>query len=79
MISVITPVYNGEKFIESCLQVVIKQNFSEVEHIIVDGGSTDKTIDIIKHYANQYSHIRWISEKDRGQSDAINKGIYLSS
>ncbi|WP_138497667.1 glycosyltransferase family 2 protein [Nostoc sp. PA-18-2419] len=78
MISIITPVYNGEKFIEFCLQVVIKQNFSEVEHIIVDGGSTDKTIDVIKHYANQYSHIRWISEKDQGQSDAMNKGISLA-
>ncbi|MEH2287306.1 MAG: glycosyltransferase [Nostoc sp.] len=48
MISVITPVYNGEKFIEACLQNVIHQNFAEVEHIIVDGGSTDKTIDISK-------------------------------
>ncbi|MEH2084945.1 MAG: glycosyltransferase family 2 protein [Nostoc sp.] len=78
MISVITPVYNGEKFIEVCLQNVINQNFVEVEHIIVDGGSTDKTIDIIKDYANQYSHIRWISEKDRGQSDAMNKGIAMA-
>ncbi|MBN3922391.1 glycosyltransferase family 2 protein [Nostoc sp. NMS4] len=78
MISIITPVYNGEKFIESCLQVVINQNFAEVEHIIVDGGSTDTTIDIIKHYANQYSHIHWISEKDQGQSDAMNKGIAMA-
>ncbi|MEH1842643.1 MAG: glycosyltransferase family 2 protein [Nostoc sp.] len=78
MISIITPVYNGEKFIESCLQVVIDQNCLEVEHIIVDGGSSDKTVDIIKDKANQYPHIRWISEKDRGQSDAINKGISLA-
>ena len=78
MISIITPVYNGEKFIESCLQVVIDQNCLEVEHIIVDGGSSDKTVDIIKDKANQYSHIRWISEKDRGQSDALNKGIAMA-
>ena len=78
MISIITPVYNGGKFIESCLQIVINQNFAEVEHIIVDGGSTDKTIDIIKHYANQHPHIRWISEKDQGQSDAMNKGIAMA-
>ncbi len=78
MISVITPVYNGEKFIESCLQNVINQNFAEVEHLIIDGGSTDKTIDIIKDYANQYPHIRWISEKDQGQSDAMNKGIAMA-
>jgi len=78
MISIITPVYNGDKFIESCLQVVIDQNCLEVEHIIVDGGSSDKTVDIIKDKANQYPHIHWISEKDQGQSDAINKGIAMA-
>ena len=78
MISIITPVYNGERFIESCLQVVIDQNCLEVEHIIVDGGSSDKTVDIIKDKANQYPHIRWISEKDQGQSDAMNKGIAMA-
>jgi glycosyltransferase involved in cell wall biosynthesis len=78
MISIITPVYNGEEFIESCIKVVIDQACPEVEHIIVDGGSTDQTVDIIKQYAKQYPHIRWISEKDRGQSDAINKGIAMA-
>jgi len=78
MISVITPVYNGDRFIESCIKNVIEQNCSDVEHIIVDGGSTDRTIEIIKQYADQYSHIRWVSEKDRGQSDAMNKGIMMA-
>lgn len=78
MLSVITPVYNGEKFIESCILAVIHQNCSEVEHIIVDGGSRDRTIDIVKKYAETYPHIRWISEKDQGQSDAMNKGIQLA-
>jgi glycosyltransferase involved in cell wall biosynthesis len=78
MISVITPVYNGEKFIAACIQNVIDQNCSNVEHIIVDGGSSDRTLEIVQHYAAQYSHIRWISEKDQGQSDAMNKGIKLS-
>ncbi len=78
MISVITPVYNGEKFIESCIKVVIDQNCPDVEHIIVDGGSTDRTVEIIKQYAEKYPHIRWISEKDRGQSDAMNKGIAMA-
>lgn len=78
MISIITPVYNGEKFIEFCLQNVIAQNCSDIEHIIVDGGSTDKTIEIIKQYAEKYSHISWISEKDKGQSDAMNKGIKMA-
>ncbi len=78
MISVITPVYNGERFIESCIKVVIDQNCPEVEHIIVDGCSTDGTVDIIKQYAHKYPHIRWISEKDQGQSDAMNKGIAMA-
>lgn len=78
MISIVTPVYNGKRFIESCIQVVINQNCSEIEHIIVDGGSVDGTVEIIKQYAEKYPHIRWISEADRGQSDALNKGISLA-
>ncbi|NJR59648.1 MAG: glycosyltransferase [Cyanobacteria bacterium CRU_2_1] len=78
MISVITPVYNGERFIEACIKIVIEQNCPDVEHIIVDGGSTDGTVEIIRDYAEKYSHIRWISEKDKGQSDAMNKGIAMA-
>lgn len=75
MISVITPVYNGKRFIVSCIQNVIDQNCSDFEHIIVDGGSTDGTVDIIRQYAKKYSHMHVISEKDKGQSEAMNKGI----
>ncbi|MDJ0845198.1 glycosyltransferase family 2 protein [Crocosphaera sp.] len=78
MISVITPVYNGESYIESCIKVVIEQNCSDVEHLIIDGGSQDQTVAIIKEYAQNYPHIRWISEADKGQSDAMNKGINLA-
>jgi glycosyltransferase involved in cell wall biosynthesis len=78
MISIVTPVYNGEQFIESCLQTVIAQECDEIEHLIIDGGSTDSTVSIIQKYASCYSHIRWISEPDRGQSDAMNKGIQLA-
>lgn len=78
MISVITPVYNGVQFIEFCIKNVIEQNCPDVEHIIVDGGSTDGTIEIINKYAEQYRHIRWVSEKDKGQSDAMNKGIAMA-
>jgi glycosyltransferase involved in cell wall biosynthesis len=77
-LSIITPVYNGERFIECCIKNVISQNCSDVEHIIVDGGSTDSTLEIIKRYARQYSHIRWISENDDGQPDALNKGIAMA-
>ena len=78
MISVITPVYNGERFIESCIKVVINQSCLNFEHIIIDGGSTDQTVEIIKQYAHKHSHIHWISEKDQGQSDAMNKGIAIA-
>jgi glycosyltransferase involved in cell wall biosynthesis len=78
MISIITPVYNGEKFIEFCIKNVIAQNCLNIEHIIIDGGSTDKTVEIIEQYAKEYPHIRWISEKDKGQSDAMNKGIGMA-
>ncbi|MBE9009083.1 glycosyltransferase [Pseudanabaenaceae cyanobacterium LEGE 13415] len=78
MITVITPVYNGERFIEPCLKSVIQQNCLEVEHLIIDGGSSDRTIEIIEQYADHFPHIKWVSEKDRGQSDAMNKGIRLA-
>ena len=78
MISVITPVLNGERFIEACIQVVIDQACPDAEHIIVDGGSQDRTVEIIQRRAFKYPHIRWISEPDKGQSDALNKGIALA-
>lgn len=78
MMSIITPIYNGEKFIQSCLESVIEQNCPTLEHLIIDGGSQDRTVEIIKQYSGKYSHIRWISEKDQGQSDAMNKGIKMA-
>ena len=77
-LSIITPVFNGIRFIESCIVNVIEQHCPDVEHIIVDGGSTDGSVEIIKSCAERYGHIRWLSEKDKGQSDAMNKGIRLS-
>ncbi|MEI7423445.1 MAG: glycosyltransferase family 2 protein [Prolixibacteraceae bacterium] len=72
-ISVITVVFNGQKYIESTIISVINQNYSELEYIIIDGGSSDGTTDIIKKYALRISY--WISERDNGIYDAMNKGI----
>lgn len=78
-LSIITPVFNGSRFIEGCILNVVSQNCPDQEHIIVDGGSKDGSVEIISHYAKQYPHIRWVSEQDHGQSDAMNKGITLAS
>ena len=77
-LSVITPVYNGERFIESCLRSVVEQQCPDIEHLIIDGDSTDGTMSIVKEYADRHPHIRWVSEKDKGQSDAMNKGLRLA-
>jgi glycosyltransferase involved in cell wall biosynthesis len=78
-ISVITPVYNGERFIGPCLRSVAEQAEPGVEHLVIDGGSTDRTVAIVKEFAARHQHIRWLSEKDAGQSDAMNKGIALAA
>lgn len=77
-ISVITPVFNRASWIEQCIDNVIEQRCDDAEHIIVDGGSTDGTVDVIRAFAARYPHIAWVSEKDRGQSDAMNKGIAMA-
>ena len=74
-LSVITPVFNGLRFIELCINNVIEQGCPQAEHVIIDGGSTDGTVELIRQYAGKHPHIRWISEPDKGQSDAMNKGI----
>lgn len=74
-ISVITPSFNSREVIERAVQSVLVQDYTCWEHVIVDGGSTDGTIDLLK----KYPHLKWISEKDRGQADAMNKGFSLST
>jgi glycosyltransferase involved in cell wall biosynthesis len=76
-ISLITVCYNAESTINSCIQSVIRQNFNNVEYIIIDGGSTDKTINIVNNYKHFISHI--VSEPDKGIYDAMNKGIKLAT
>ena len=76
-ISIITPCFNAALYIEQTILSIINQDYDNLEYIIIDGGSTDGTIDIIKKYENKIAY--WISEPDNGQSEAINKGIAVST
>jgi len=76
LISIVTVVFNGEKYIESTIKSILSQSYENIEYIIVDGGSNDKTLDIIGSYNDKIDY--WISEKDKGISDAFNKGIGLA-
>jgi glycosyltransferase involved in cell wall biosynthesis len=77
-LSIITPVYNGEGYIAGCIESVAAQKCAGIEHIVVDGGSTDRTVQILREMSKTHSHLQWISERDRGQSDAMNKGISMA-
>ena len=76
LVSIVTPSYNQGGFIRKCIESVLNQNYTNIEYIIIDGGSTDNTIDIIKEYEGR---VKWVSERDNGQSDAINKGFKMAN
>lgn len=70
-LTIITPSFNQAPYIEQTIRSVLVQDYPCVEHIVIDGGSTDLTVDVLK----KYPHLQWVSEKDRGQADALNKGL----
>lgn len=76
-ISVVTPTFNQGRYIEDTLLSVAHQDYPNVEHIVIDGGSTDETLDIIERFRSGLAHV--VSESDRGQSHAINKGMALAT
>lgn len=74
-ISIITVSFNQAEFIRANIESVLSQDYDNYEHIIIDGGSTDGTVDILK----EYPHLNWISEPDKGQADGLNKGFKKAS
>jgi glycosyltransferase involved in cell wall biosynthesis len=77
LVSIITAVFNGEKYLAQTIESVLGQTYAPIEYIIIDDGSTDGTIDIIHDYQDRITN--WISEQDKGVYDAWNKGVNLSS
>ena len=72
-LSIVTASLNQGRFLEEMIHSILNQSFTDYEHIVVDGGSTDNTIEILK----KYPHIRWISEKDESPNEALMKGISM--
>lgn len=79
VLSIITPAFNSAKWLESCILNVAGQGVSDqIEHIVIDGGSKDESLDVLENYKKKLSHLRFLSEPDRGQSDAMNKGLQMA-
>lgn len=80
LVSIITPVYNGEKTIRDTIESVLRQTYKNIEYIVIDGASTDHTMEIVKEYEPLFQgRLKCVSEKDSGIYNAMNKGIRLST
>ena len=77
LVSIVTPSFNSEAFIEQTILSVAGQTYPHVEYVVIDGGSTDRTVEIIRRHESSIS--RWLSEADRGQGDALRKGFALAT
>lgn len=77
LVSIITPVFNGRLFLDETIRSVLGQTYRNIEYIIIDGGSTDGTLEIIEKYKDQLDY--WLSEKDSGMYEAVNKGLKIAS
>ena len=78
--SIVTPSFNQAPYIDEALQSVRRQNWSNLEHLVMDGGSNDGTVAVLRGYSghSDWSHLRWCSEPDRGQAHALNKGFAIA-